>query len=636
MSINDKNIDQWLFDYYEGNLSPAEVRQLESFLKKNPHYYEDASAWKDSFVEESVPAFDTTVLMKDVASKADRKRYALASVLLLFLGSFSAIYLTTTGHSGNGTDKNNGGRSLTNRVVSNNAYTTHHATNSRINNVSHAATYSGNAQALNTNNLNKTSNVNITSSNLNFNNPVQTNTFDYNVASNRGRVAGHNQRANQSGNQLVNNTNSWSNNLINLHIYNSLSNIYSSTAVTNYQQSPYAAPNQNPTSIILVTRNTHTKMESATLAENTPEQNNAQALLNEGAIPATAVPNYLVSDDPSGPLTLNGIRPFELPTNEMVESTCEVGEDINLTLEDKATVANVRENPTGLSPDGFPVKIMGEPVKTDEIISKDKKDIKPENGIRFSNLKNVILLQGLNSEFEMGSSFISQHFQTDGYLAANLRTVSGTGETFTNYLAGYSATLRKSRTTFNGYGHFVNTNLYRNAGVGLQAAKNIRLDRYNFIVPSVGISFEQYLFTPQPLAWNCIPPYTPKTYFGSELTGKADYLKYKSASHVNVSAGMLYHAKKYYVALSFNGLAQPKFKYQGENAFKTNTATNTANVQLVAGTDFISHKYKELSMSPQVIIEMRNMEPIATGGSVVRYKSWAAGAGVSTKGSVNT
>ncbi len=40
------NIDKWLFEYMEGNLSPAQVTQLESFLLNNPEFEPDLDAWQ--------------------------------------------------------------------------------------------------------------------------------------------------------------------------------------------------------------------------------------------------------------------------------------------------------------------------------------------------------------------------------------------------------------------------------------------------------------------------------------------------------------------------------------------------------------------------------------------------------------
>ena len=54
-----ENIDKWIFDYLEGNLSSKQKRELEEFLADNPELDADFHAWKESFVEEDehVPVF---------------------------------------------------------------------------------------------------------------------------------------------------------------------------------------------------------------------------------------------------------------------------------------------------------------------------------------------------------------------------------------------------------------------------------------------------------------------------------------------------------------------------------------------------------------------------------------------------
>jgi Type IX secretion system membrane protein PorP/SprF len=41
-----ENIDQWLFEYMEGNLSPSQITQLERFLLNNPEFDADMDAWQ--------------------------------------------------------------------------------------------------------------------------------------------------------------------------------------------------------------------------------------------------------------------------------------------------------------------------------------------------------------------------------------------------------------------------------------------------------------------------------------------------------------------------------------------------------------------------------------------------------------
>ena len=41
-----ENIDKWLFEYMEGNLSPAQITQLETFMLNNPEFEPDMDAWQ--------------------------------------------------------------------------------------------------------------------------------------------------------------------------------------------------------------------------------------------------------------------------------------------------------------------------------------------------------------------------------------------------------------------------------------------------------------------------------------------------------------------------------------------------------------------------------------------------------------
>lgn len=50
--IDHKNSDEWLFNYFEGNLNPQEKEQLITFLNRNPALKTDYDAWKKSYVNE--------------------------------------------------------------------------------------------------------------------------------------------------------------------------------------------------------------------------------------------------------------------------------------------------------------------------------------------------------------------------------------------------------------------------------------------------------------------------------------------------------------------------------------------------------------------------------------------------------
>ena len=61
---NRENIDRWLFDWTEGNLSPSQEMQLEEFLIENPDLSIDADAW-DAATVSSIPfAYDNQASLK--------------------------------------------------------------------------------------------------------------------------------------------------------------------------------------------------------------------------------------------------------------------------------------------------------------------------------------------------------------------------------------------------------------------------------------------------------------------------------------------------------------------------------------------------------------------------------------------
>jgi hypothetical protein len=87
MQPTHENIDRWLFDYTEGNLSAEQEQQLESFLMDHPELEMDADAWDLAKVSVSPMVFD------DKSSLYRKRSYkpalALFSVLVLFFSGFA-------------------------------------------------------------------------------------------------------------------------------------------------------------------------------------------------------------------------------------------------------------------------------------------------------------------------------------------------------------------------------------------------------------------------------------------------------------------------------------------------------------------------------------------------------------------
>src|SRR5690554_7057982 len=60
-----ENIDQWLFEYTEGNLSPVQESQLMDFISLHPELISELKSWQQAKVTpKPTPAFSTAALVK--------------------------------------------------------------------------------------------------------------------------------------------------------------------------------------------------------------------------------------------------------------------------------------------------------------------------------------------------------------------------------------------------------------------------------------------------------------------------------------------------------------------------------------------------------------------------------------------
>src|SRR5690554_7036564 len=60
-----ENIDQWLFEYTEGNLSPVQESQLMDFISLHPELMSELKTWQQAKVTpKPTPAFSTAALVK--------------------------------------------------------------------------------------------------------------------------------------------------------------------------------------------------------------------------------------------------------------------------------------------------------------------------------------------------------------------------------------------------------------------------------------------------------------------------------------------------------------------------------------------------------------------------------------------
>ena len=83
MQPTHENIDRWLFDYTEGNLSAQQEQELESFLMNHPDLELDLDAWTLAKIDSAPMVFENkTSLYK---KRNFKTTFAFASLLLLFI-----------------------------------------------------------------------------------------------------------------------------------------------------------------------------------------------------------------------------------------------------------------------------------------------------------------------------------------------------------------------------------------------------------------------------------------------------------------------------------------------------------------------------------------------------------------------
>ena len=85
-----ENIDRWLFDYTEGNLSAEQEQQLELFLMNHPDIETDMDAWEMSKVDVAPMVFQHKELL--YKKRSYKPALALLSLLILFTTGISLFY----------------------------------------------------------------------------------------------------------------------------------------------------------------------------------------------------------------------------------------------------------------------------------------------------------------------------------------------------------------------------------------------------------------------------------------------------------------------------------------------------------------------------------------------------------------
>jgi hypothetical protein len=90
MQPTHENIDRWLFDYTEGNLSAEQEQQLEQFLMNHPDLELDMDAWEMSKVDVAPMVFEQKELL--YKKRSYKPALALLSLLILLTTGISLFY----------------------------------------------------------------------------------------------------------------------------------------------------------------------------------------------------------------------------------------------------------------------------------------------------------------------------------------------------------------------------------------------------------------------------------------------------------------------------------------------------------------------------------------------------------------
>ncbi len=90
MQPTHENIDRWLFDYTEGNLSAEQEQQLELFLMNHPDLEVDMDAWEMSKVDVAPMVFERKERL--YKKRSYKPALALLSLLILFTTGISLFY----------------------------------------------------------------------------------------------------------------------------------------------------------------------------------------------------------------------------------------------------------------------------------------------------------------------------------------------------------------------------------------------------------------------------------------------------------------------------------------------------------------------------------------------------------------
>jgi hypothetical protein len=109
MQPTHQNIDRWLFDYTEGNLSAEQEQQLELFLMNHPDLEVDMDSWEMAKVDVTPMVFEQKDLL--YKKRSFKPSLALISLLILFASGIT-FFFTSQQHESLSNSNNNVGSKM--------------------------------------------------------------------------------------------------------------------------------------------------------------------------------------------------------------------------------------------------------------------------------------------------------------------------------------------------------------------------------------------------------------------------------------------------------------------------------------------------------------------------------------------
>lgn len=121
MKQQEHHLDEVIFDYLEGNLSPKEKEAFEIILNENADLRSEVNAWKSTFIQEALP--ETIDLERTLLVSSKNNRWSLFLNSLLFL--MTCILLSSSDVKNQNTAPIEHVTEITTALPAINNYTTH-------------------------------------------------------------------------------------------------------------------------------------------------------------------------------------------------------------------------------------------------------------------------------------------------------------------------------------------------------------------------------------------------------------------------------------------------------------------------------------------------------------------------------